>query len=167
MALPMMMLVVVEVEHYHKGHSVQSCSETLTVTRCCQVTHQHRGVSRSSGYPYHWVIWHKIVNVRLTQAFLYSVMFMSFTDSFLYLTDTNTQRTHTRLLLTHYILSVKSLEDFPRWMDSFLGVEEKTLAGWIRASISYFHSPHTPPTLPHLTRISQIGCDSLALAVES
>lgn len=166
----MVLLIVVVVQNDCKGHQVQSSSEALTVARCRQVTHQHGSVSRCSGYPYHWVIWNKIVNVPYIlhkHSYIYSVMFMSFTDSFLYLADTSTQRTHTSLLLTHYILSVKSLEDFPRWMDSFLGVEEKKLAGWICASISYFHSPHTPPTLPHLTRISQIGCDSLALAVES
>lgn len=52
-------------------------------------------------------------------------------------------------------------------MDSFLAVEGRELAGWTGTSISYFCRSHTPPTLTLLTRISQIGCDSPALAVEA
>lgn len=57
---------------------------------------------------------------------------------------------------------------FNSWMDSFLAVEEKALAGpGTGTSVSYFCRSHTPPTLPLLTRISQIGCDSPALAAEA
>lgn len=52
-------------------------------------------------------------------------------------------------------------------MASFLAVEEKALAGWTSTSISDFCRSHAPPTLTLLTRISQIGCDSPALAVEA
>lgn len=34
-----------------------------------------------------------------------------------------------------------------------------------RSCIIFLQPTHTPPTFPHLTRISQIGCDSPALAV--
>lgn len=69
---------------------------------------------------------------------------------------------------TNTLLSLvwKALRTFQGGWINFWVFKRKTLAGWIIASVSYFCSPHTPPTLPHLTRISQIGCDSLALAVE-
>lgn len=58
------------------------------------------------------------------------------------------------------------LEGFSeRQRDLSQAVQGKMLEVWIGAYVSYFRDPHTPPTLPHLTRISQIGCDSPALAV--
>lgn len=52
--------------------------------------------------------------------------------------------------------------------DGFWPSEGKALAGCVSgACVSYFCRSHAPPTLPLLTRISQIGCDSPALAAEA
>lgn len=61
---------------------------------------------------------------------------------------------------------LRSLENFPGWMDYILTFEEKVLAGWIGTSTSYFCRSHAPPTLLILKRISETGCDSPVLAVE-
>lgn len=50
---------------------------------------------------------------------------------------------------------------------SLLAVEANVPAAWTGTSISDLCRSHTPPTLALLTRISQIGCDSPALAVEA
>lgn len=53
------------------------------------------------------------------------------------------------------------------WINFWVFKRERQQAGLAllyHISAAHTHT-RTPPTLPHLTRISQIGCDSLALAV--
>lgn len=138
-------------------------------SQCCQVTHQHRGVSRSSGYHYHRVIWNKTVNVRLTQAFQHIQRNVLLLHCLL---SVSRWHKHTknpyRLLLTHYILSVKSLEDFPRWMESFLSLQEKNAR---RLDLCFYiiflqpthtsHSPTSDKKLSDRMWLTSFGSQSL------